>query len=83
MEEQTKSRSTWWTIVLIALAIVGVVAIAFWVSGAFARAEPEGPEIPMHSPAMISSRIGPTWWMIRSTTCNRGVSDSSMRVKPP
>ena len=50
MEEQTKSRSTWWTIVLIALAIVGVVAIAFWVSGAFARAEPEGPAIEVPPP---------------------------------
>ena len=45
MEEQTKSRNTWWTIVLVALAIVGVFAIVFLVSGAFARAEPEGPEI--------------------------------------
>ena len=50
MEEQTKSRNTWWTIVMVALAIVGVFAIVFWVSGAFARAEPEGPEIEVPPP---------------------------------
>jgi len=52
MEEPTKKRNTWWNIVLIALAIVGVVAIVFWASGALGTAESEGPpiEIPPPSP---------------------------------
>ena len=52
MEEKTKKRNTWWIIALIALAIVGIVAIIFWVSGAFGNAEPapEGPEIGVPPP---------------------------------
>jgi len=51
MEEQTKKRSTLWNIVLIALAIVGVVAIVFWVSGALGTAESEGPPIEIPPPS--------------------------------
>lgn len=51
MEEQTKKRNIWWIIVLMALVIVGVVAIVFWVSGAFNTTEPEGPPIEVPPPA--------------------------------
>jgi len=50
MEEQTNKRNSWWIIVLIALAIIGVVAIFLWVSGTF-TAESEGPPIEVPPPS--------------------------------
>ena len=49
MEEQTKKRNTWSIIGLIALAIIAVVAIVFWLNGATTPA-PEGPEIGVPTP---------------------------------